>query len=82
MWRGDGRELYYWRGNQLYAVSIAASRPGEPPSVRGTTMLFRAPYAGNPPTNYDVSPDGKRFAIVTVKNSTSRLVVALNALKP
>ena len=82
VWRGDGRELYYWRGNQLYAVSIAASRPGEPPSVRGTTMLFRAPYAGNPPTNYDVSPDGKRFAIVTVKNSTSRLVVALNALKP
>jgi len=29
-----------------------------------------------------VSPDGKRFAIVTVKDSTSRLVVALNALKP
>jgi Tol biopolymer transport system component len=82
VWRGDGRELYYWRGDQLYAVSIAASRPGEAPAVRGTTLLFRAPYAGNPSANYDVSPDGKRFAIVTVKDSTSRLVVALNALKP
>jgi serine/threonine-protein kinase len=80
VWRGDGRELYYWRGDQLYAVSIAESRPGDAPSVGGTMPLLRAPYAGNPGANYDVSPDGRRFAIVTVRDSTSRLVVVLNAL--
>jgi hypothetical protein len=80
VWRGDGRELYYWRGDQLYVVSIAESRPGDAPSVGGTMPLLRAPYAGNPSANYDASPDGRRFAIVTVRDSTSRLVVVLNAL--
>ena len=33
-----------------------------------------------PSANYDASPDGRRFAIVTVRDSTSRLVIVLNAL--
>ena len=61
-------------------MSIAASRPGDALAVRETTRLFRAPYVGNQAANYDVSPDGRRFAIVTVRDSTNRLVVVLNAL--
>jgi Tol biopolymer transport system component len=82
VWRGDGRELYYWQSGQLLAVGVSASAPGEAPMVSEPTPLLRAPYVGNMVANYDASPDGKRFAIVIVKDSTSRLVVALNALKP
>ena len=80
VWRGDGRELYYWQGTQLVAVSIATSGRGDAPTVTGTTLLLRAPYVGTPVGNYDASPDGKHFAIVTFKDSTSRLVVALHVL--
>jgi eukaryotic-like serine/threonine-protein kinase len=80
VWRGDGRELYYWQGDQLFAVSIAESRPGDAPAVRRPTPLLRAPYVGGFLANYDVSPDGMRFAIVTARDTTTRLVVVLHAL--
>jgi Tol biopolymer transport system component len=63
VWRGDGRELYYWRNDALVAVRVSA--PGNAPPVIGTqTVLFRAPYQGGINTMYDVSPDGERFVIV------------------
>jgi hypothetical protein len=64
VWRGDGRELYYWRGDALVAVRLGAASGGAPPAVGPQTVLFRAPYQGGPNTMYDVSPDGARFVIV------------------
>lgn len=60
VWRGDGRELYYWRGDTLVAVK----RDGAGKDVGSETALFRAPYLAGINTMYDVSPDGQRFVIV------------------
>ena len=63
-WRGDGRELYYWHGDSLVAVTLGAAVGREAPEVVGTRVLFRAPYQVGISTQYDVSPDGERFVIV------------------
>jgi hypothetical protein len=65
VWRGDGKELYYWRGDQLVAVQLAAGWGQAPSKVEGETVLFRAPYQGNINTMYDASAAGDRFVIVT-----------------
>jgi hypothetical protein len=63
VWRGDGRELYYWRDGALVAVGLEPAAGGEPTSGE-QTVLFHAPYLMEINTMYDVSPDGKRFVIV------------------
>jgi Tol biopolymer transport system component len=63
VWRGDGRELYYWRNDAVVAVHLDALRSASP--VVGTeTVLFETPYLASLNTMYDVSPDGERFVIV------------------
>ncbi|HZF68167.1 MAG TPA: protein kinase, partial [Gemmatirosa sp.] len=64
VWRGDGRELYYWSDGALVAVQLDAPVGDAPPAVRSRTPLFRAPYQAQVNTMYDVSPDGERFVIV------------------
>ncbi|MEO5814633.1 MAG: protein kinase [Gemmatimonadaceae bacterium] len=64
IWRGDGRELYYWRDGALVAVKLGASKDDAPPVSGAQTVLFRAPYQGSLNTMYDVSSDGQRFVIV------------------
>jgi Tol biopolymer transport system component len=64
VWRGDGRELYYWRDGALVAVPLSAAVDGALPARGPQTLLFRAPYLVGVNTMYDVSPDGKRFVIV------------------
>jgi hypothetical protein len=64
VWRADGRELYYWRGDTLIAVPIDGSRSGRPPKLGGQRVLFQAPYEHTLNSMYDVSPDGQRFVIV------------------
>jgi serine/threonine-protein kinase len=64
VWRGDGRELYYWRGDELVAVHVAALNGDAPPTLDTPTALFRVPVQGGLNTMYDVSPDGQRFVIV------------------
>ncbi|HKG93632.1 MAG TPA: protein kinase [Gemmatimonadaceae bacterium] len=64
VWRGDGRELYYWRDGALVAVRLGAAARGAPPARGDESVLFRAPYHVGVNTMYDVSPDGERFAIV------------------
>jgi Tol biopolymer transport system component len=64
VWRGDGRELYYWRDGALVAVRLGAAVGGAPPAPGEQTVLFRAPYNVGVNTMYDVSPDGERFVIV------------------
>jgi len=80
VWRGDGRELYYWRIDQLVAVRVDGGRSAEPLAVRDRTLLFRAPYFANVHAMYDVSPDGTRFTLVTGGARAGRLVVALHVL--
>ena len=80
VWRGDGRELYYWQGDQLVAAQLGIGAANAPLSVRGRAALFRAPYAQSVLANYDVSPDGSRFVIVTGGEHPFRLVVTLDAL--
>jgi len=64
VWRGDGRELYYWRDGALVAVPLGAAVAGAPPARGVQTVLFRAPYHMSVNTMYDVSRDGERFVIV------------------
>jgi hypothetical protein len=64
VWRGDGRELYYWRNDELVAVPLGASLGGAAPGRGDPTVLFRGSYPGGVSTMYDVSRDGKRFVIV------------------
>jgi dipeptidyl aminopeptidase/acylaminoacyl peptidase len=69
VWRGDGRELYYWSDGALVAVRLGASSGSVPPAVEGRTVLFRAAYQVQPNTMYDVSPDGKQFVIVRAREA-------------
>ncbi|MGH7678414.1 MAG: TolB family protein, partial [Gemmatimonadaceae bacterium] len=64
VWRGDGRELYYWNDGALTAVKLGAPAGNAAPEVGEQTVLFRAPYLVGQNTMYDVWPDGKRFVIV------------------
>jgi WD40 repeat protein len=64
VWRGDGRELYYWRGDALMAVPIDGSRGGRPPVLGAERVLFHSAYEHSLNSMYDVSPDGQRVAIV------------------
>jgi Tol biopolymer transport system component len=64
VWRGDGRELYYWNDGALTAVEVGTSSRGAAPAIGSRTVLFRAPYDLEPNTMYDASPDGKQFVIV------------------
>jgi Tol biopolymer transport system component len=64
VWRGDGRELFYWSGEALMAVQLGPSSGATPPKVGTRTVLLHASYAGGINTMYDVSPDGQKFVIV------------------
>ncbi|AHG92698.1 protein kinase (plasmid) [Gemmatirosa kalamazoonensis] len=64
VWRGDGRELYYWRGDALVAVRVGPPMLGGPATVGDERVLFHAPYQAALNTMYDVSPDGGQFVIV------------------
>ena len=63
VWRGDGRELYYWNDGSLTAVQLGAAWGETPPAVGARSVLFRAPYVVAWNTMYDVSRDGQRFVI-------------------
>ncbi|HWS73165.1 MAG TPA: protein kinase, partial [Thermoanaerobaculia bacterium] len=58
VWRGDGRELYYWNDGRLLAVRVDAVQGEAAPAVGAPIVLFRARYYIGPNTMYDVSPDG------------------------
>jgi hypothetical protein len=67
-WRADGKELFYFSGRKLMSVDIVpgpAFRAGVP------RVLFEAPlYGSGRGVNvhrWDVSPDGRKFLINTVK---------------
>ena len=61
-WNPDGNELFYRRGEEMWAVAVSTEpvfEPGRP------TLLFEGSFdLGRTVHNYDVSPDGKRFVMV------------------
>jgi serine/threonine-protein kinase len=79
-WSHDGKELFYRRNGQMFAVSVqntpafSASRP---------RLLFEGPFATSDASrNYDVLPDG-RFLMVRddLVEMPRRLYVAMNWLE-
>ena len=62
MWSPDGRELFYRQGGQMMVVRVE-TKPTF--SAEEPRLLFEGTYLqdGNI-TNYDVSPDGKRFVMI------------------
>jgi serine/threonine-protein kinase len=78
-WGPDGRELFYWNDGRLIAARLDVSQ--RPRVLRRTTVL-RASYAAADHPNYDVHPDGQRFAIVTGRARPQRIIVAINPFPP
>ena len=78
LWRGDGRELFYRRGRQVLAVPVRT----EPSfSVGESKVLFEGHYdlSASADQHYDVSPDGQRFAMMSVGQiSPTPIRVVLN----
>jgi eukaryotic-like serine/threonine-protein kinase len=78
-WRGDGRELYFLgSGQAIEAVTI--SRRGEGLLFGAPRTLFRPQIFPSPwdLNSWDVSRDGSKFVINTVRTSDSSLVVVTN----
>jgi Tol biopolymer transport system component len=81
LWNRNGRELFYRSGNKMMVVEITT----QPSFAFGSPrMLFEreqympavGPYS-YPFPNYDVSPDGQRFLMIT-KESKPQINVVLN----
>ncbi len=78
VWRHDGRQLYYRRGDQMMVVDVSYR-----PSLKASKprMLWRGNYlagagsscgmAGPTSANYDVTPDGERFLMIEDASSTA-----------
>ena len=77
-WSRDGRELFYRTGAGLGSELVAASL-GPGPAFEVTARLTLFPVAdmvtATPHRNYDVSPDGKTFAMVRFNPSTRIMVI-------
>ena len=71
VWRGDGRELYYWKDGALMAGRLDDVAGKAAPAIRAPVILFRAQYYIGPNTMYDVSPDGERFVIIQPSSPSS-----------
>jgi dipeptidyl aminopeptidase/acylaminoacyl peptidase len=76
-WSRDGKELFYDGGGDLMAAEVSGSggefRAGTP------RELFNALRALGV-HNFDISPDGRRFLVITERLETrsARVVVTLN----
>jgi eukaryotic-like serine/threonine-protein kinase len=62
-WNPSGRELFYRSGDRMMAVDVS-TRPSF--TVGKPHVLFAGRYEPSPATfsNYDVSPDGRRFLML------------------
>ncbi|MBV9498913.1 MAG: protein kinase [Acidobacteriaceae bacterium] len=80
-WRPDGKELFYISpDSRMMAVDVSTSpvfRAGIPQPLFQTEMVDTGIRTG--PMSWDITPDGKRFLIITATASdTSSLNVVLN----
>jgi Tol biopolymer transport system component len=81
LWNRNGQELFYRGGNKMMAVQITTQPNfafGSPRALfdAGQYMPPTGPYS-YPFPNYDVSPDGQRFLMIT-KESKPQINVVLN----
>lgn len=79
-WRLDGKELFFDSGGTLMAVDLTGAVPGGAFRAGVPQVLFQG-LLNLPPHNYDITPDGRRFLIVstpTVLDGTAPIVVVLN----
>jgi Tol biopolymer transport system component len=80
VWAPDGHELYF-RTTHAGQVELAAATVRTTPefAVVGTRMLFPIPdiVGSAPHANYDISPDGRTFAMVR-RSPGSHIVVIQN----
>ena len=86
-WRRDGRELYYMSlDNRLMAVPIRLGSSGTSPEPGAPMALFEARVGTDPAValngnglSYAVDPDGSRFLVEAVEDtSVAPIVVILN----
>ena len=80
VWAPDGRELFYWNGEQMLVAQVETERTF---SARTATVLFEGRYEaekliGIP--NYDVSPDGQQFVMVRRTNEGDRVAPPINII--
>jgi Tol biopolymer transport system component len=74
IWSRDGRELFYRRADEFYAVEVET----EPTFTVGTpVLLFSGRYRATG-RDYDVSPDGRRF--VLMRNDDPRTMGTLRVV--
>jgi eukaryotic-like serine/threonine-protein kinase len=79
VWNRNGQELFYRNGNKMMAVEITT----QPSFALGKPrMLFEGPYvlATVPVSNYDVSPDGRRFLMVKPTEQTQAVPTQINVV--
>jgi Tol biopolymer transport system component len=71
-WRADGRELFYLGGDDR--IMSVAVEPGPAAMASAPRPLFEAPGLGYGVglANFDVTPDGQRFLLVTRVGTAAR----------
>ena len=80
MWGPDGRELFYRSGSSGAAVLMVAAIQTKPAlAVTSRRNLFSVGdiMTSTPHSDYDISPDGRTFAMVR-QNPASRIMVLQN----
>jgi hypothetical protein len=75
-WRRDGKEIFYLRpDNQMMAAEVEAR--GNSFEARKPQPLFKAAVVPNS-APYDVTSDGKRFVIITERNTNTPSTLVVN----
>jgi hypothetical protein len=68
-WSRDGREIFFRGNGKFHAVDVATSptfKPGPPRALFDDQFRSQAPAP-----DYDVSADGKRFHMLTIRNAAA-----------
>jgi len=75
VWSRDGKRIFYVSNGRLHAATIRTSPDF---AVTARTPMFEGNYLLNVPqhANYDVSPDGKSFALLQAVGPNDQIVVA------
>jgi hypothetical protein len=74
-WSHDGRELYYRKGQDIWAVAVD---PGARLSLGQGQRLFGGPYDFQQDDNWDVGPDGRFLMIMSDPYAATQFLIVLN----
>jgi serine/threonine-protein kinase len=79
VWARSGRELFYRSGDSLMAVTVEA---GATLAVTGRRSLFKGPFMnGGSFREYDVTPDGEHFILLSGGTGRSTLIGLQNVFE-